>query len=359
MKKAIKILSLLLAGGIFIALFILFATSFGHNLRSIAAESILTSQHRQFARYTFLSQEELDRILEEIENPKYQNSTATDTLGNAELEERKQSPLAITIETINRRYADHYFQGKLMTVSNPLNVKLVVQQGTQGPDVGEKIDVMARRAHALAAVNAGGFPDETGHGGGRLSIGVAIADGQIVPTHKSDKPMITAGLTKDGQLITGEYSASQLLEQQVVSAASFKPQLIVDGKKMITSGNGGWGYGPRTIIAQKKDGTMFFLVVDGRQSHSIGASLKDCQDLLYDLGAVQAMAMDGGSSATIYALGDILNIPSTSSHQTRYLPNSWVVTAMEGQKVSVTIDGKSAAPEKLAEITGLSVQTNQ
>ena len=359
MKKALKILSLLLAGGIIIALFILFATPFGHNLRIIAAESILTSQHRQFAKYTFLSNEELNRIMDDIENPKFQNSKAANDLSDTELKKKANTPLTITIETINHRYADHYFQGKLMTVSNPLNVKLVVQQGSQGSDVGEKLDVMARRAHALAAVNASGFSDSTGHGGGKIGLGVVIADGQVIHTSENDKPAITAGLTKDGQLITGDYTAAQMLQQQVVSAASFKPQLIVDGEKMITSGNGGWGYGPRTIIAQKKDGTMFFLVVDGRQSHSIGASLKDCQDLLYDLGAVQAMAMDGGSSATIYALGDILNIPSTSSHQTRYLPNSWVVTAMEGQKVSVTIDGKSAAPEKIAEITGLPVQTNQ
>ncbi|GAA3318995.1 hypothetical protein GCM10020331_024070 [Ectobacillus funiculus] len=118
-----------------------------------------------------------------------------------------------------------------MTVSNPLNVKLVVQQGSQGSDVGEKLDVMARRAHALAAVNASGFSDSTGHGGGKIGLGVVIADGQVIHTSENDKPAITAGLTKDGQLITGDYTAAQMLQQQVVSAASFKPQLIVDGEK--------------------------------------------------------------------------------------------------------------------------------
>ena len=49
-----------------------------------------------------------------------------------------------------------------MTISNPLNVKLVTQQGSEGKDVGEKIYVMAKRNHALAAVNASGFWDETG-----------------------------------------------------------------------------------------------------------------------------------------------------------------------------------------------------
>ena len=50
---------------------------------------------------------------------------------------------------------------------------------------------------------------------------------------------------------------------------------------MITN-DGGWGYGPRSIMAQKKDGSIMFFVIDGRQTHSIGASLRDCQDILYE-----------------------------------------------------------------------------
>ena len=34
---------------------------------------------------------------------------------------------------------------------------------------------------------------------------------------------------------------------------------------MITHGDGGWGVGPRTAIGQRKDGTVLFLVIDGRQ----------------------------------------------------------------------------------------------
>lgn len=41
---------------------------------------------------------------------------------------------------------------------------------------------------------------------------------------------------------------------------TFGPPLIVDGQKMITDGDGGWGIGPRTAIGQKKDGTVIFLV---------------------------------------------------------------------------------------------------
>ncbi len=83
----------------------------------------------------------------------------------------------------------------------------------------------------------------------------------------------------------------------------------------------------RSIMAQKEDGTIMFLVIDGRQTHSIGTMLKECQDILYEKGAINAMAMDGGSSATLYLGGRVINSPSTYSHEDRYLPNAWGVTA--------------------------------
>ncbi|WP_440603893.1 phosphodiester glycosidase family protein [Bacillus sp. GB_SG_008] len=356
LTKVIKVSSILLLISILIGAGILFGTPYGHKLRVIAAESILTSQHRDLAKFTFLSQQELDDISNSINNPKWKNSQSLgfQKLSKQQLEAKKHMPLHIKIETIQKKYADHYFEGKLMTISNPLNVKLVTQQGTQGSDVGEKIYVMAKRNHAITAVNASGFSDETGHGGGKEGLGIVIENGQVIHTPKDiNSPTIITGLTKYGQMVTGDYSAQQLLNKNVVSAAGFMPQLIVNGEKMLTN-DGGWGYGPRSIMAQKKDGSIMFLIVDGRQPHSIGASLKDCQDLLYDEGAENAMAMDGGSSATMYALGDILNIPSTLSHKSRYLPNCWVVTANNNQKVDVTIDGHVAEASKIAEVTGTS-----
>ncbi len=200
---------------------------------------------------------------------------------------------------------------------------------------------MAKRNHALVAVNASGFADETGRGGGNVATGIVIENGKAIDTNMDrNASTIITGLTKFGQMITGNYSTQQLLDKQVVSAAGFMPQLIVNGEKMITEGDGGWGSAPRSIMAQKEDGTIMFLVIDGRQTHSIGATLKECQDILYEKGAINAMAMDGGSSATLYLGGKVINSPSTLSHEDRYLPNAWVVTANQKQKIKMTIDGR-------------------
>ncbi|TKI85319.1 phosphodiester glycosidase family protein, partial [Bacillus cereus] len=47
-----------------------------------------------------------------------------------------------------------------------------------------------------------------------------------------------------------------------------------------------------------------------------------------------------GSSATLYLGGKVINSPSTLSHEDRYLPNAWVVTANQKQKIQMTIDGE-------------------
>lgn len=115
--------------------FILFSTTYGHELRVIAAESILTSQHRDFAKLTLLSQEELDGILASINNPNWKNSQPLNTAKFLEkkLKEKTNEPLNIKIETIKKDGSTKYFfEGKLMTISNPLNVKLVTQKGSQG-----------------------------------------------------------------------------------------------------------------------------------------------------------------------------------------------------------------------------------
>ncbi|MED2766062.1 phosphodiester glycosidase family protein, partial [Bacillus thuringiensis] len=173
---------------------------------------------------------------------------------------------------------------------------------------------------------------------GATAIGISIVNGKVI--HKSDEndsPALVAGLTNYGEMITGNYSSKNLLDKHVISAAGFMPQLIVNGEKLITEGNGHWGSAPRTIMAQKKDGAIMFLLIDGRQyPYSVGATLRECQDILYEKGAVNAMAMDGGASTALYAMGEIINKPATSQQGGRFIPDAWVVTADKSQDIRIT-----------------------
>ncbi len=267
--------------------------------------------------------------------------TNTDkNLLNNNFNKLKDSPLNINIETIESNSNSKFpFKGKFVPINNPLNVTLVTHQGSQGK--GEKISIMGKRNHAVVAINASGFNDETGKGGGNLATGIVLENGKVINSNPEiSEPTLVTDLTKFGQMITGNYTTKELINMQVISAAGFMPQLIVNGEKMITEGDGGWGSGPRSIMAQKKDGSIMFLIIDGRQAYSIGATLKECQDILYKKGAIIAMAMDGGSPATLYLLGSIENSPSTLSHKERYLPNAWIIAAKPKQEIHITLDSE-------------------
>jgi exopolysaccharide biosynthesis protein len=68
---------------------------------------------------------------------------------------------------------------------------------------------------------------------------------------------------------------------------------------------------PRTAVATLRDGRILLVVVDGRQpALSIGMSLDELAQFLIDLGAVEAINMDGGGSTTMVVRDVIVNHPS-------------------------------------------------
>lgn len=64
---------------------------------------------------------------------------------------------------------------------------------------------------------------------------------------------------------------------------------------------------PRTAIARTRDGTLLFVTVDGRQSHSVGMTMWELARLLLDMDAVHGLSLDGGGSTTMTVLGRIRN----------------------------------------------------
>ena len=95
------------------------------------------------------------------------------------------------------------------------------------------------------------------------------------------------------------------------------PQLIKAGKIAITdkqekmSATFAADRHPRTAIAKLGSGKLLLVTVDGRQPGvSSGMSLYLLADLLLELGAVEAMNLDGGGSTTMVIQNKIVNKPS-------------------------------------------------
>jgi exopolysaccharide biosynthesis protein len=103
------------------------------------------------------------------------------------------------------------------------------------------------------------------------------------------------------------------LNEDIVSGV---PQLIKNGKVDIdyeaekTSKAFVETHHPRTAVARLKDGKFLMITVDGRSEQSGGISLPDLAAFLLELGATDAMNLDGGGSTTMFLNGKIVNKPS-------------------------------------------------
>jgi len=71
------------------------------------------------------------------------------------------------------------------------------------------------------------------------------------------------------------------------------------------------GRQPRTAIGQTADGTVLLVTIDGRQpGWSNGVNLRELAQILLDLGALDAINLDGGGSTVMTSNADIVNRPS-------------------------------------------------
>jgi exopolysaccharide biosynthesis protein len=239
----------------------------------------------------------------------------------ADQEDNTNEPVPLTqIEPVD----GDGFHGYLLTVSDPKKIRLGVTS-TKGK--GEKVTSMVKRTGAIAGINAGGFADPNWKGNGFQPIGLVISGGKVFYRDIGmDQNTQIVGIDKDGKMIAGRYTINELLNLGISEAVSFAPRIIVNGKGQIKNHKDGWGIAPRTVMGQKEDGSILFLVIDGRQiGYSVGADLYDAQQIMLEHGAVIAANLDGGSSTVLVTEGgEIVNKPS-SAHGERYLPTAWLV----------------------------------
>lgn len=210
------------------------------------------------------------------------------------------------------------FDGYILEIKDPTKIKVAMTKylGTNG----QKTSEMAEERDAIAAINGGAFVDKSSDGTmyagtGALPGGFVICNGKVVyPTEDIDKDTKenVVAFTKEGRLIVGDRSINELEKMNVKEAMCFRPPtLIINGKGMIKDKYEG-GLNPRTAIGQKEDGTVLFLVIDGRKSITkMGATLYDAQEILLDYGAVNAGNLDGGYSSTMYYNGEVINSPNS------------------------------------------------
>lgn len=280
------------------------------NLKRTVVGAIMRSRHPQYITWLF-NQDEINMILGTVGTVRSQDLF--------KFKAREDTTLKM------RRIESTRYVGYVLEIPDPRRVKVATAKNIQ--EKGETVSNIAKDNDAVAAINAGGFHDPNGTGTGRLPYGFIMQDGNYVIGKDVglDEAVDFVGFTKQGNLIAGTYTKTELADMDAAEGITFGPPLIVDGQKMITDGDGGWGIGPRTAIGQKKDGTVIFLVIDGRQpGYSTGATLRDVQDVLYEEGCYIAANLDGGSSTTLYYNGKVVNKPADLLGE-RMIPTAFIV----------------------------------
>lgn len=223
------------------------------------------------------------------------------------------------------------FKGKMAVIYDPSKVKLAVSKGTGNEltsSYGQMITTMSKDNGAVIAMNAGGFYDPNWNSSGGVPHGVVISDGKLIANNKRAVSVGgIIGFNKENKLVLAKMSAQEAMNQGLRDAVDFGPFLIVNGKSSFINGNGGWGVSPRSAIAQRKDGIVLFLVIDGRQAASPGADMDDLVEVLLNYGAYNAANLDGGTSSAMSLNHKIITNPRNGNFQakTRAVPNAWIV----------------------------------
>ncbi|MGC8483555.1 MAG: phosphodiester glycosidase family protein [Thermodesulfobium sp.] len=273
------------------------------NIRDMWVESAMTTSSHQFLATLFLPEQKIKTIMDKTNSIIFGNSDPN------LLKFVNHHDNTINVYEIKSKY----FVGKVLLIKDPTRVKVGVSKLL--PKEGQTVSQIADENNAIAAINAGGFlglENGSWSATGGVPEGIIIHDGKVFYSDfVNDKiKRDIVGFTAEGKLIVGKLNFDEIKNLDIKEAVSFGPPLIVNGQPMIKNGDGGWGIAPRTAIGQKADGTVIFLTIDGRALESVGATLRDVQDIMLKYGAYNAANLDGGSSTTMFYKGRVINNPS-------------------------------------------------
>lgn len=199
------------------------------------------------------------------------------------------------------------FKGKMMIVYDPTRVFVGVSGNFGEEESGRRLmDIYNRYGNVVAATNGGGWVDDQGTGSGGIPDGIVISQGKVLWGTPLSNAWECCGITEEGKLVVGTFTVQQALDMGITNAVKYGPSLIINNQPLESLGTGS-GLNPRTAIGQRADGAMLLLVLDGRQSDSLGASYVDIQDIMLKFEAVNAYNLDGGSSTSMIYKGEFIN----------------------------------------------------
>ena len=174
---------------------------------------------------------------------------------------------------------------------------------------------IASKTSAVLAVNGDDY--------GTHQYGIIIRNGQLLRTHDTTRNMLIVDAAGDMSVRVDrkgepyETLGQQMIDEGVRQTFEFGPELVRNGQAVAFSPDfdvisvKDSRKEPRTAIGQIGQLHYIIIVVDGRQDgYSLGMSLQELQQLFIDYGAKTAMNLDGGGSAEMWFMGEVISSPS-------------------------------------------------
>ena len=299
-------------------------------LTGVFCNSVRETSILRWMSRIFLTEEELEPyILKSTENLETQQvNTSLIHIAPPEERREKAGEDEAALELIDIAYGT--CKGKLLIVKDPSRVILGVS-GNFGEDPGLQLTDMVAKYNGVAGINAGGFVDNNGLSNGSTPLGLVVHEGNILFGDAYTRYNVV-GLDGEGKLLVGTMSGQEALDSGMKWGVSFvthdgiASSLIINGE--VQTQNLGVGVNPRTAIGQRADGALLLLVLDGRSSKTLGATVENVVDIMLQYGALNAGNLDGGSSSVmVYDVEIINNCASVTGP--RSIPTGFIVLGEE------------------------------
>lgn len=276
-----------------------FVISYGPSvtLRDMLVVSAKQASATKWVPHLFLSKAKVQEIVDSSFKIDSDTVDINDIDKGATADIWDKNPDGIFYETIQAPTSKAY----VMLIKDPSRVK--VGLASDNLTAGGKIYDVAAKYNAAAAINGGEFEDIGGFGDGSTPMGLTYSMGKCVTSSSGGRTFI--GFDKNNRLVVkNSLSKEKAEELGVRDGVCFKYKNVLinqDGERVkIHYRNSDNSVAQRTAIGQANDGTVIFVVTDGRTASSIGATYNDVINIMLSYGAVNAGMLDGGSSSVMY-----------------------------------------------------------
>lgn len=185
--------------------------------------------------------------------------------------------------------------------------------------IGQTVGRICEANDGILGITGSAFIDPEGAGNGGELSGMMVCSGETYGSPLGDSYKRLELRDDNKMYIVDSYSD---LGDGTRDACEFMPAVIIDGEIMSSNWN---SPNPRAILGQSSRLETMMVVAEGRLIDSPGCGVEDIAEVMQQYGCVQAMNLDGGTSAIMYYKGETITRCSNQNlPDGRTLPSAWV-----------------------------------